>query len=371
MKKILGSLLFLTLSLAAKSTYEWKVELKDKELYLHQATTLSMQCRFAKEGKNDDVEFIPPKTSAFDFELLSENRRFEGERQIITYEYLLFAKEAGEFSIKLEPKMLFTTQSAINNVIIGRDNVNDLETEKEIAKIDPIAINVLQTDSPLTGQFSLHTKNDIQVASAYEPVHLEITVEGSGNLHALKDLEFDIENVDVFSDEAEKDFVLSMNGYTGSWTQRFAFVGKDDFVIPAITIDYFDPSSQKKSVLKSEAIKVQINKEGIKAEDLVDKVNLPSQQIDLSAYVEYLYYLLTFISGFITAKLVRLPKKIKQKKEKGVRIKQAKSAKGLLEVLMSCDKDLFSTEIEILEAAVYKGDELALSAVKKSAYAKL
>lgn len=371
MKKILGSLLILTLGLWAKSTYEWTVELKDKEVYLHQATTLSMQCRFGKEGKNDDVEFIPPKESAFDFELLSENRRFEGERQIISYEYLIFAKESGEFNIKLKPTMLFTTQSAINNVIIGRDNVNDLETEKEIARIEPININVLPTGSSLTGQLSLHTKNDIQVASAYEPVHLEVTVEGSGNLHALEDLTFDVENVEVFSDEAEKDFVMSTKGYTGRWTQRFAFVAKDDFVIPSIVIDYFDPALKQKRVLKSEAIKVRIDKEGIKAEDLVDKVNLPSQKIDLSAYLEYLYYLLTFISGFIVAKLVRLPQKTKQKKEKGMRIKQAKSHKELLAVLMSCDKNLFSVEIEMLEAVVYKGDKTALSNVKKSAYAKL
>lgn len=371
MKKILGSLLLLTLSLWAKSTYEWTVSLKEKQLYQHQATTLSMQCRFDKSGKNDDVEFTPPKDSAFDFEMLSENRRFEGEIQIINYEYLLFAKKAGAFTLILEPKMLFTTQSAIDNVIIGRDNVNDLETEKEIAKIDPIHINVLQTDSSLTGQLSLRTKNDIQVASAYEPVHLEITIEGSGNLQAIEDLKFDIENVEVFSDEAEKSYALSTKGYTGTWTQRFAFVAKDSFVIPAVSITYFDPVLKQKRELKSEAVNIKINADGIKVEDLVDKVNLPSQKIDFSAYLEYLYYLLTFISGFIVAKLVRLPQKMKQKKEKGVRIKEAKTAKELLSALMNCDKSLFSAEIELLEAAVYKGDKIVLSKIKKSAYSKL
>lgn len=371
MKKILGSLLLLSLSLWAKSTYEWSVSLKDKQVYLHQATTLSMQCRFDKMGKNDDVEFTPPKESGFDFKLLSEDRRFEGERQTITYQYLLFAKEAGRFDIKLEPKMLFTTQSAIDNVIIGRDNVNDLETEKEIAKIDPISIDVLETGLPLTGQLSLHIKNDIQLASAYEPVHLEIAIKGEGNLQALQDLEFDIEGVEVFSDEAEKDFVLSTKGYTGTWTQRFAFVAKEDFEIPSVSVAYFDPVLKQKRELKSEAIKIQIDTGGIKAEDLIDKVNLPSQKIDFSAYLEYLYYLLTFISGFVVAKLLRLPKRFKQKKEKGVRIKQAKTAKELLSALMSCDKNLFSTEIEMLEAAVYKGDKIVLSKIKKSAYSKL
>ncbi len=371
MKKILGSLLLLSLSLWAKSTYEWTVTLKDEQLYQHQATTLRMQCRFDRKGKNDDVEFIPPKETAFDFEMLSENRHFEGDIQTITYEFLLFAKEAGEFDVKLEPKMLFTTQSAIDNVIIGRDNVNDLETEKEIARIEPIRIRVLKTQSSLSGELRLNTKNDIQVASAYEPVHLEISIEGEGNLHALQDISFDIDKVEVFSDEAEKDFVLSDKGYKGRWTQRFAFVAEKDYVIPAISIAYFDTVSQTEKVLTSGAIKVQINTDGIQLKDLIDEVDIPSQKIDFSAYWEYVYYLLSFISGFVVAKLIRLPQKTKQTREKGVRIKHANTEKELLETLMSCDKHLFASEIERLEAAVYKGDKVALSKVKKSAYSKL
>jgi len=370
MKKILGSLLLLSLSLWAKSTYEWSVQLQQKQIYLNQAITLNMQCRFDKDGKNDDVEFVPPSDIPFDFKLLSENRHFEGERQIISLEYLLFAKKAGAFSIKLEPTMLFTSQSAIDNVIIGRDNVNDLETEKERAEIAPVKVTVLPTASSLTGTMRIETKNDIQTASAYEPVHFEVSIRGDGNLQGLQDLNFEIENVEVFSDEAQKSFSLGEKGYSGIWTQRFAFVAKDDFTIPAVSIHYFDLTSKEEKVLKSEAIEISINKEGIKVEDLVDKVDLPSQKIDFSKYVEYLYYLLTFMSGFIVAKLVRLPQKT-QKKEKGKKLKEAKTAKELLEHLIVCDKNLFSTEIETLEGAVYKGDDVVLPKVKKSALAKL
>jgi len=370
MKRILGSLLLLSLSLWAKSTYEWDVRLKDEQIYLHQATTLTMVCRFDKNGKNDEVEFIPPSTEAFDFEMLSETKHFEGERQIIRYEYLIFSKKAGEFTLKFEPTMLFTTQSAIDNVIIGRDNVNDLEMQKERAKLPPVNISVIETVSPFTGSMSLDVKNDIQVASAYEPVHLDISITGEGNLQELPDIHFEIEDVEVFSDEAEKEFSLSEKGYTGTWRQRFAFVAKEDFVIPAVSIRYFDLASQEEKVLKSEAISIVIDKEGIKVEDLVDKVELPSQKIDFSEYVGYLYYLLTFVFGFVTAKLVHLPQRT-PKKEKGKKLKEAKTPKELLEVLIACDKDRFTAEIEILERAVYKGDDVMLMKVKKSALGKL
>ncbi len=370
MKKILGSLLLLGLSLWAKSTYEWDVQLRDKQIYLNQATSLTMQCRFDKDGKNDEVEFIPPADSGFGFKLLSETKHFEGDIQIITYEYLLFAKEAGEFSLKLEPTMLFTTQSAINNVIIGRDNVNDLEMQKERAKIDPIPVTVMPTESSLTGRLSMEVKNDIQTASAYEPVHLEVFIQGEGNLQALEAIKFEIDKVEVFSDEPEKEYALGKQGYTGTWRQRFAFVAQDDFVIPAISIPYFDLEAQEEKVLKSKAIHVSINKVGMQREDLVDKVDLPSQKIDISVYTEYVYYLLSFICGFVVAKLVRLPERT-PRRENGKKLKEAKTAKELLELLIVCDKGLFSKEIGVLEAAVYKGDAIVLSEVKKSALAKL
>ena len=370
MKKILGSLLLLTLSLFAKSAYEWKVELADKELYVHQPTVLSMQCTFSKEGKNDDVEFIPPKDIPFEFELLSENRHFEGERQILVYKYLLFSKEAGTYALKLKPQMLFTTQSAIDNVIIGRDNVNDLEVQKETAVIEPISITVEETASGLTGRLTLNADIDMHEASAYEPVHLELSFEGEGNLHELPPIVFEIEDVEVFSDKPEQQITLSESGYKGKWVQRFAFVGKSDFVIPSVSLAYFDLGTKKQRLLKTDAFSIQIKTDGIKREDLIDKVDLPSQKIDLASYLGYLYYLLTFVAGFVVAKLVKLPQKT-AKKERCSKIKEAGSAKELLDVLIVCEKDLFTSEIAQLESVVYKNETLSLSDIKKKAVSKL
>ena len=70
------------------------------------------------------------------------------------------------------------------------------------------------------------------------------------------------------------------------------------------------------------------------------------------------------------AKLIRLPKRT-VKKEKGVKIKTAKSEKELLEVLVVCDRGLFTQEIDELELAVYKSKKTSLAQLKKTALAKL
>ncbi len=370
MKKLLGSLLLLSLSLFARSGYEWQVSLSEQELYLHQSTLLRMKCTFAKEGKNDDVEFRPPAHSGFEFILLGENRHFDGDIQTLSYEYLLFAKEEGQHELQLKPQMLFTTQSAIDNVIIGRDNVNDLEVEKETAKIPVLQINVKATDSELTGRFSMTADLDTQSVSAYEPVHLAIKIEGVGNLQVMHDLNLSIEGVDVFADAAEQKYELSEEGYKGSWSQRFAFVGKESFTIPSISIAYFDLNTRSQKLLQTKAFVIDIKEDGIKREELIDEVNAPSQAFDIGEYLGYLYYLLSFIAGFIVAKLFKLPAGT-PKKEKGSRIKQAKTPKELLETLVMCDSARFEEEIDKLEGAVYKGNNVELSLLKTEALKKL
>lgn len=370
MKKILGSLVFLSLSLFAKSAYEWKIDLKDKDLYLHQATVLTMECSFSKEGKNDDVEFIPPQDSPFTFKLLSEKRSYEGSRQTLIYTYLLFAKKVGAYALKLQPKMLFTTQSAIDNVIVGRDNINELAVEKEIAKIDPIAVNIQETSSAITGRLRLKSDLDLSDVSAYEPVHLEIVLEGEGNLQELSPIVFDIEGVKVFSDEVEQQYSAGNKGYEGKWIQRFAFVGQKDFIIPSVSIHYFDLDDKEEKTLNTKMLSIGVKEDGIIRDSLIDKVDLPSMKIDFSMYLGYLYYMLTFIAGFIAAKLFRLPQRT-PKKEKGEKIKKAKNEKELLGVLIVCEKNLFSPEIEELELAVYKGGKVELAAVKKRALSRL
>jgi hypothetical protein len=217
---------------------------------------------------------------------------------------------------------------------------------------------------------SLKEDLDRQEVSAYEPVHLELSIEGTGNLQDLDILDFDIKGVQVFSDKAEEKYVLSEAGYKGRWLQRFAFVAKEDFIIPSVEIPYYDLKDKEQKVLKTEPFSVKIKSDGIQRQDLIDEVDLPSSKIDFSSYLEYLYYLLTFIAGFTVAKLVKLPRK-SVKKEKGEKIKKAKNIKELLDVLIICEKNLFATEIEDLEKAVYKGSKTELSALKKRALSKL
>jgi len=371
MKNILGSLLLLTLSLFAKSEYEWTINLKERNLYLHQSSVLTMQCSFSKEGKNDDVEFSAPTDIPFSFELLSEKRHFDGELQTLTYKYLVFAKQEGRYEIHLKPVMLFTSQSAIDNVIVGRDNVNDLEVEREEVSIKPIMVTVEKTDSKLTGILDLKTQLDAKEVSAYEPVHLEILINGKGNLQELSALSFEIDGVQVFADKVEKNFELGESGYKGQWLQRFAFVGTKDFEIPSISFNYFDLKDKKQKVLETQAFAIKIKTEGIKREELVDSVNFPSSKIDFSLYLEYFYYVLAFLAGFIVAKLVKIPNKQALRFTKVEKIKKAKDAKALLTLLISFDRELFTQEIDALERAVYKKQDLNLSTIKTDALKRI
>lgn len=364
MKRILGSMLLLTLSLWGRSVYHWDVSVDNPSLFLHEATQLTMKCVYEKEGKNDDVEFSPPKNVPFEFKLLREDRSFIEGRQHIVYEYLLFARAEGNYSLKVEPKMLFTTQSAINNIIIGRDNVNDLEVEKEVAQIDPIEIQVKGTQSDFAGRFTLTSTLDQEKVSAFEPVHLELRIKGQGNMQDITPFNFAIEGVEVFVDEPEVKMVMTPHGYEGEWVQRFAFVGEKAFEIPAITLQYFDLDQHKQVYLQTQSFTVQIKSDGLSRASLVDDIDSPSTQIKWSEYLSYLYYGLSFIFGFMVAKLVRLPKR-KVKNAQFEALNNAKTAKELMNLLLQLDHVKYANEIEQLETAVYAKASVDLTQIKK------
>ncbi len=370
MKRILGSLILLTLSLWGRSAYHWDVSVEKQHLYLHEATQLTMTCVYEKEGKNDDVEFAPPKDIPFEFKLLREERSFVDGRQHIVYEYLLFARAEGQFTLKPEPRMLFTTQSAIDNIIIGRDNVKDLEVEKEIAKIDPIVLEVKGTGADFSGNFTLDSKLDHNDVSAFEPVHLQLRIKGKGNLQDIKPFSFEIDGVEVFSDKPEVQMKLTPTGYEGEWVQRFAFVSDKPFRVPSVEWSYFDLETQALTLLKSDSYAISIKAEGITRESLVDTENSPSDAIKWSEYTRYGYYMLSFILGFMLAKLWKLPS-FKPKDERLKRISGAKDAKTLLSILIQTDAQKFHNEISRLEASVYEKKPIDFAQLKKEAKAKI
>ena len=186
---------------------------------------------------------------------------------------------------------------SIENTVLGRDNADYEEFSQRFIRQDTGVVNVKQSSTDLVGEFVLNVKKDKEKLKAYEPYHLEINIEGRGNFKALKPIEFKIDGVKIFSQKVIEEIRLTKNGYRGSWSQKFAFVGERDFKIPEVKIEYFDLKEQRVKEMLVDASIVKVTK-AYKKEELLD---LEEKGFEFS--FDFIYYILTFIAGFLFSKI--------------------------------------------------------------------
>ena len=232
MKKILGSLLFLVLTLNA--SYKWEAKLNKTQIYTNEVTKLSLKCIFSDSAQTVFVELEPPESEYFTFALLTESNAYQGQRRVLHYEYAIFAKKEGEYDLVFTPLMQTTTKELIENTIIGRDNVQeDLQFKVKKEPISLSKITVKKSNTPLSGVFDFKVEYGETTIKAFAPLQLKFQISGYGNMLDIKMPTLNIEGVKLFASEVEKNLQITKDGYKGELTQALALVSDKDFILPS------------------------------------------------------------------------------------------------------------------------------------------
>lgn len=310
MKKNLGRVffiivVFLQASLFA-STYEWNSFVNKKSAYVNEAIYLKYECTFSDKAELYSIDFNPRGDyERYRVEILRENSTIIDGKKINSYEFVLFAKKAGEIEISFEALMKNTTKESLEETVIGRDNFKEEQVVKKSIKQESFKVEIKETDSTLVGDFTLEIKKRDPHIKANEPYHLSLTIRGVGNFEDIKPLVFEIAGVRVFAGEIALKKHLSKDGVEAELSQKFAFVSDKDFTIPKLEITYFSLKDEKLQKLTIDAVDVKVES-GFVKEELLDKIDEKKWHFEIS----YLYYLLTFMAGYIVAKvkIKRVPK---------------------------------------------------------------
>ncbi len=349
MKKILGKfiLLFLFTTLLQASEYTWSVEVSKKEAHVNEAIHLHYTCKYRDSAELYVIEFNPTDDNEnYKIEILREDEKILNGKKINEYEFVLFVKKSGAFTLALDTLMKKTNKDSIENGMLGRDNANYEEFSLYPYKQKSIQLNILETSSPKVGEFTLSVRKDKAEIEAYAPYHLEFLVSGVGDFQVFRDMDYEIEGVEVFSEAAKEEIILTTEGYKGSWTKKFAFVSEKSFRIPPWTTEYFDLKEKKMKTLSFEGVEVKVTSAKFKIEELLDKKE-KSFVFDTS----YIYYILTFIAGFLVAKIKFTKAKRKDTQEELFckRVEEASSLEKLSFILVTEDSKKYAQLISNIE----------------------
>jgi len=294
----------------------------------------------------------------------------KNSRRVNSYEFIAYVKREGRISFDFDLVMKKTTQESINSTTTG--HYDDSKVESFIStpvKQLPLSINIKDTPSKLVGEFTLKVKQEIPKLTAYQPYNLEIQIYGIGNFSSIEPIHFIIDGVKVFTQGTVLKTDFSQDGEKGIWSQKFSFVRKGiwsqkfsfvsekSFVIPEVSIEYFDVKIGTLKVLRLNAVNVIVERDVYKKEVILDI----QEKKDYLYKEEYLYYLLIFLLGFLLAK-IKLNIFKPQRTEEELFLKSIKETTSLEKLCFL----LVSKDVKKYEELISKIESKELRSLKKA-----
>jgi hypothetical protein len=272
-----------------------------------------------------------------------------------TIDLLITPKTTGVIEIHMSADVRYTSPGAIENTVLGRDNLSREDISEEEVALPIVSIRSQENNAALTGNITMEARVDHQSVRAHEPLHLSIIIKGSGNLEQFIPYELNISGVRVFAEPPQKSISPSKDGFEGEIRQEFALVAEKSYVIPPFTLNLFDTVHNQSKLLKSEPIKVEIN-EGYDPSSLLD----PPDLSDLSTLKRYGYNLLLILFGIVLGEAGRRLWKHRPRRKVKQFWESAKNNKELILMLALSGDKRYETIITTLES-----NTIRLSEAKK------
>ena len=188
-----------------------------------------------------------------------------------TLTYTLQAKQAGNFTLKSQ-------KANIEYLDAGYKGFNDRYKylHKKTLTSNSVQINVLALPKNIkvSGLYELSATVDKTTTDKYHPVIYTVSLAGDGNLETLDKLKLHIENAKVYSKKSTKNGNILI--------KRFEILSNQNFIIPSISLNYFNQVMSEVRTLKTDFFAIKILPSPVKS---LKKV---------TTHFNYMYLILAF-----------------------------------------------------------------------------
>lgn len=317
MKQNLGRLTFFVVMLFCipylfASDHTWKIVQAPQSLYVHQSGIVRYECAFDNSAADYTIDFQPKGNKSYNASMLTQQDRIIKGRRILTFDVLVTPIKEGNIEVLFKALIRHTTFASIENASIGRDNVKKYDFDDEIISLPSLILSAKPNATVLSGEFTLEVAVDKRSVVAHEPVHLSIYVRGAGNLDKYTPYELNISGITLFREAPLSNTTPDDMGFRGEVREELALVADKNFVIPPITLEFFDTKTQKIKRLQSQGIAIEVVS-GFQKENLLDMPKMT----DYSGWKKYGFYAFLIAFGVGLGELLRrLTKFLPRKKSK-------------------------------------------------------
>ncbi|MBD3789580.1 MAG: BatD family protein [Campylobacterales bacterium] len=368
--KIKWMLLILMIWVHAADDFTSKITFDKPTPYIKEPVVITVDLTQTNHDKIIFFKLIPKKSDAYELHRLDTKESDTYHAAKVQYLYLLYPLRSGEINVTFDLIESITTDEKLAYSVSGdRDNIKRLNAKNISFTLDPIKLQVkaLPQGTTLVGDFQLSHQLKNHKAKAYEPLPLTLTLKGKGYTPGLFDPIRQTDDFILFKEKPLIKVFHTKEGTANTITYPMALSATQNFDLAGFTIKAFNPKSEKSYELTFPA--QHFNIKAPKKQDLVDKVDLPKPaRNDFTWITSLAAYLLVFVAGFFSAKIIRFTPRAKTASQIDVltgQIRDAKDAKELLQLLLATNDSQYASGITILEKALYSNDTIDLKKIKK------
>ena len=227
-----------------------------KEVFVGEPFKVVLTFKQRHNNNAVDSKFVPFDAKYFWTKEQSDGSRFEKDGFTVTqYVFILAAQQSGVQHISAAEIKIATRNNRRNTWGMWTQGIkwhsyfsNGLDI-----KVKPLPLGVT-----LVGNFTIKAEADKTDIDANEAVNLVVKITGSGNFEDIGSLKPSLPGVSVYDEEGVIKAHIERGEYKGVWSQKMAFVSQNDFVIPPIILEYFDPKSGTVKRVKTQPVSVHV-----------------------------------------------------------------------------------------------------------------
>ena len=374
MKQNLGKfsvfILLLSATLCGEDfTYDFHTDIQNP--YCKQDVILSIDVNQTNPKHVLFFQFVIEKSDRYTAEQLESTQDHAPHHTKIHSLYLIHPLKSGDVNLTFGLTKRLTDDAKVKYFSSGdRDDFKKLETVDTKIDVAPIRLKVkpLPENTQLVGDYTLSYNIQKHQAKSFEPIAINIVIEGKGYPPLLDNLLPKSDNYTRFVHKPKLTKKVDKTGVYFTAIYALAVTAEKDFTLKAVEISAFNPKTKKHYMLKIPTQEFNITT--VDKTTLVDTIdNPPSMNISYEWIKELLLYLLVFIAGYLSASIPRWQKRaqtteLNPLKEK---IKKITDSKTLLQLLISTNNSKFNPLIVRLEDALYAKTKININQIKKEA----
>lgn len=286
-----------------------------------------------------NIQVEPLKTKGLIFKP-SKNfaRSKDANYNIYTQNNQVIANQTGTFDLPVIAAIIYPNNNSNIFAQPQRSTAKKIYSNTIQLKIKPLPDNL-----EIYGDFKITTSIDKSQVKAGKALNLSINIIGDGNLSDIEKFALTIENTTIYIDEPQIK--------NQQWTQKFAIVAQEDFVIPAFSFDFFDNHTQSKKTISTQKIKIKVQN------PTPSNLQTPLLQLKVNNILKYYYLLIGFLVAALLLGLWVIFKRFNRHHKNQSLIKQIQSVRGdkqLFDLLLPLNIMTLKSVLQQLEGNLYK-----------------